>query len=134
MSNRKTIRLGLAGDLMLGGEAVRYASERGVEITRSFDALVPRLSALDILFLNLEGPLFENAAAALPRPFLLSNHPTVVEVLKQPRICVCSLANNHSLDYGPDALFKTQRFLDKHGIRHLGAGRTAAEAGREMVI
>jgi hypothetical protein len=134
MIDRETIRLGLAGDLMLGGEAARYARERSRGVTRSFDALVPALSALDFLFLNLEGPLFENAAAALPRPFLLSNPPEVVEVLKRPKICVCSLANNHSLDYGPDALFKTQRYLDKHGIHHLGAGRNAEEAGRELVL
>ncbi len=134
MSGKKTIRLGFAGDLMLGGEPLRYAQERGLAITYPFRALIRTLSALDVLFINLEGPLFPNPAAAMRKPLLLSNHPAVVEVLKLPRICVCSLANNHALDYGAHALVETQRCLDKHGIRYLGAGRTAAEAERGLVV
>jgi len=134
MSGKKTIRLGFAGDLMLGGETLRYARERGLPLTYPFKALVPKLRGLDMLLVNLEGPLFEDHTARLPRPFILSNHPAVVEVLKLPRICVCTLANNHSLDYGTDALLKTQKFLDGQGIRHLGAGRTLAEAERELIV
>ena len=134
MNGRKNIRLGFAGDLMLGGEAVRHALDRGLELTYPFKALLPTLASLDVLFVNLEGPLFGKQAAAMRKPLLLSNHPAVVEVLKLPKVCVCNLANNHSLDFGPEALVRTQRYLDKHGIRHIGAGRNAAEAGRDVVL
>ncbi len=133
-SRKRTIRLGFAGDLMLGGEAVRYAVARGLDPSYPFKALLPTLAGLDVLFVNLEGPLFEDGPAAMRKPLRLSNHPAVVQVLKRPGLCVCSLANNHSLDYGPDALCKTQRYLERHGIRHLGAGRTAREAERELVF
>jgi len=58
MGAKKTIRLGFAGDLMLGGEAVRHAQDRGFALTYPFKALLPTLAALDVLFVNLEGPLF----------------------------------------------------------------------------
>ena len=134
MGGKKTIRLGFAGDLMLGGEALAYAQERGLNPTYPFKAFVATLRSLDLLFVNLEGPLFANQAAALPKPFILSNHRSVVKILRLPKKCVCSLANNHSLDYGPDALTNTQRFLDKHCIWHVGAGHSAAEAGREIIV
>ena len=133
-TTRKPIVLGFAGDLMLGGEPVQYAQERGLAVSYPFKALSPALRALDILFVNLEGPLFENEAAALRKPLLLSNHPAVVEVLKLPKICACSLANNHILDQGPEALAKTQQLLDQHGIYHLGAGRTKAMADRALIL
>ena len=133
-NTKKKIRLGFAGDLMLGGETLPYARERGLALTYPFKDLVPTLRGLDMLLVNLEGPLFEDHAARLPRPFILSNHPAVVDVLKLPRVCVCTLANNHSMDYGADALFKTRKFLDRQGIRHLGAGRTSAEAERELIV
>lgn len=134
MNGKKSIRLGLAGDLMLGGEAIRYAQACGLALNFPFDSLLPTLAGLDVLFVNLEGPLFENPSRAMRKALLLSNHRAVIEVLKQPGLCVCNLANNHSLDFGADALLRTQRHLDGHGIQHIGAGRTAREAGRELVV
>ncbi len=119
---------------MLGGEAVRYAQARGMDVAYPFKALRATLRALDVLFVNVEGPLFEDRQRAKRKPLVLANHPDVVEVLKLPAVGICSLANNHSLDYGPHALSETQRYLERHGVRHIGAGRTASEAERELVL
>jgi len=133
--NRKAaIRLGFAGDLMLGGEASRHAEENGLDVTYPFKALHSTLGGLDVLFLNLEGPLFTSNGRAMMKPLLLANHPQVIEVLKLPRICVCSLANNHSFDYGADNLIKTQRHLERHGIYHVGAGHSMAQARRPLIL
>jgi hypothetical protein len=134
MTSKKTIALGFAGDLMLGGEPVQYAKERSLVVTYPFKALSAELGALDVLFVNLEGPLFGNQAAALRKPLLLSNHSDVVEVLKLPKTCVCNLANNHILDYGQKGLTRTRTFLDNHGIQYVGAGRNAAEAGQALIL
>jgi poly-gamma-glutamate synthesis protein (capsule biosynthesis protein) len=45
-----------------------------------------------------------------------------------------SLANNHSLDYGYEALFETLDGLDRLGLRHVGAGRSLAEAMAPVVL
>jgi Bacterial capsule synthesis protein PGA_cap len=97
MKRRKSIRLGFAGDLMLGGEAVRYARARGLDLVYPFKSLLSTLAELDVLFVNLEGPLFEGTKP-MEKPILLSNDPAVIEVLKLPGACVCNLANNHSFD------------------------------------
>jgi hypothetical protein len=130
---RKSIRLGFAGDLMLGGEAVRYGQAHGLDPVYAFKSLEPTIAELDVLCVNLEGPLFEGTEP-MDKPILLSNHPATVEVLKLPGICVCNLANNHSFDYGAEALFKTQQHLEKHGIRHVGAGSSSTDARAAVVI
>ena len=45
-----------------------------------------------------------------------------------------SLANNHTLDYGSEALQDTIAALDKAGIKHAGAGMSAAEATAPAII
>ncbi len=47
---------------------------------------------------------------------------------------VVTLANNHSLDYGPEALAEGLHLLDAAGVRAVGAGLTEAEAHRPAVI
>jgi poly-gamma-glutamate synthesis protein (capsule biosynthesis protein) len=47
--------------------------------------------------------------------------------------CV-TLANNHALDYGAQALLDTLRHLDDHGIAWVGAGADIAAARRPRVL
>jgi poly-gamma-glutamate synthesis protein (capsule biosynthesis protein) len=47
---------------------------------------------------------------------------------------VVSLANNHSMDYGPEALLETIDLLDAHGILHAGAGRNVEEARKPAMF
>ncbi len=45
-----------------------------------------------------------------------------------------TLANNHSLDYGAEALASTLQLLDAAGVRHTGAGMNRIEAHQPAVI
>jgi poly-gamma-glutamate synthesis protein (capsule biosynthesis protein) len=45
-----------------------------------------------------------------------------------------TLANNHALDFGPDALLDTFEHLREAGIRWVGAGRDEAEARTPAVV
>jgi poly-gamma-glutamate synthesis protein (capsule biosynthesis protein) len=47
--------------------------------------------------------------------------------------CV-TLANNHALDFGTEALLETLAHLEAAGIRHVGAGRDLAAAHRPVVL
>ncbi len=51
-----------------------------------------------------------------------------VAVLKAAGVDAVSNANNHSLDFGPDAMLDMLRRLDQAGIAHAGAGSNMAEA------
>jgi poly-gamma-glutamate synthesis protein (capsule biosynthesis protein) len=92
-----------------------------------FARTVSYLQAADVTFGDLEMPL---SLLGYPREKLIAFHasPEIVPDLKEAGFDVLSLANNHSLDYGYEALFETIEGLDRLGIRHIGAGRSVADA------
>ena len=57
-------------------------------------------------------------------------HPANVGCLEAARLDVCSLANNHVLDLGPEGLVETLSTLEAAGLRTCGAGRDLEAAGR----
>jgi poly-gamma-glutamate synthesis protein (capsule biosynthesis protein) len=61
-------------------------------------------------------------------------HPENASCLKEAEIDVCSLANNHVLDWGEQGLIETLETLKKANIRHAGAGRNRAEAEKPAVM
>ncbi|WP_394327466.1 CapA family protein, partial [Haladaptatus sp. W1] len=83
------------------------------------------LRALDGLFINLEcclsagGTLWTDTY----RPFHFRADPDwAIPALESVGVEWANLANNHVLDYGPDALADTVGHLDDAEIRHSGAG------------
>ncbi|HEV2356861.1 MAG TPA: CapA family protein [bacterium] len=61
---------------------------------------------------------------------LLRSADALVAVLAAAHVTAVSLANNHSLDYGPDALRDCIAALVRHGIRPAGAGASLEAARR----
>lgn len=57
-------------------------------------------------------------------------HPDNIQCLNAARIDVCTLANNHVLDFGPTGLMETLRVLRAAGIMNTGAGSDIQEASR----
>lgn len=61
-------------------------------------------------------------------------HPKNVEVLKTAGIDFCSLANNHTLDWGRAGLIETINTLKKSGIAFAGAGINDIEAANPATL
>ena len=61
-------------------------------------------------------------------------HPKNIASLKAAGIDVCSLANNHGLDWGYSGLLETLASLENVGIKITGAGRNIHEARAPSVI
>ena len=57
-----------------------------------------------------------------------------VRRLKELRMDVVSLANNHFFDLGEEGASHTIELLDKEGILHCGAGKNIEEAGKPVVM
>lgn len=55
-------------------------------------------------------------------------HPHHVDALQVARVDVCSLANNHVLDWGVDGLCETLQVLQATGLQTVGAGKDYAAA------
>jgi poly-gamma-glutamate synthesis protein (capsule biosynthesis protein) len=61
-------------------------------------------------------------------------HPENIAALTAARLDVCSLANNHVLDYGYSGLVETLETLTRVGLKHAGAGRNLAEAQTPAIV
>jgi poly-gamma-glutamate synthesis protein (capsule biosynthesis protein) len=61
-------------------------------------------------------------------------HPENIECLTAARLDVCSLANNHVLDYGYSGLVQTLETLTQVGVKHAGAGRNLVEAQAPAIV
>src|SRR5215475_3631891 len=82
----------------------------------------------DVRIINLETAITESEDYWPDKPVLYRMRPQNNGCLTAARISCCSLANNHTLDWGDEGLRETVRTLDQAGIAHAGAGDDAAEA------
>jgi poly-gamma-glutamate synthesis protein (capsule biosynthesis protein) len=92
-----------------------------------FAAVAPILRDADVAVGNLECAIGTTGAPA-KKAFTFRAPPAAAGALAAAGIDVVSLANNHVLDFGPDALRETIALLDAAGIAHAGAGMTEADA------
>ena len=99
------------------------------------DALVEMdREGTDVRIINLETAVTESEDYWPDKPVLYRMHPRNVGCLKAGQISCCSLANNHTLDWGYEGLQETLRTLDAAGIAHAGAGRDAAAAATPAAL
>jgi len=61
-------------------------------------------------------------------------HPGNVSCLSKGKIDFCSLANNHTLDWGASGLIETMETLARANIRFAGAGKNRVEAGTPAIF
>jgi len=87
----------------------------------------------DIVFCNIESPL-SNKGQPSNKLITLRSNPDRVKDLKEINVSVASLANNHILDYGYEAMFDTLNLLDKAEIKHVGVGGNLEEALKPVVF
>lgn len=113
------------GDVMFARKIASLIEERGMDYP--FELIKDRLNAGDMVIANLEGPISsrgKNQGSIYSFRF----KPEIVQILKEANVGAVSLANNHMLDWGADAISDTAYHLDEAGIFHAGAGRDYEEA------
>ncbi|HEX7844060.1 MAG TPA: CapA family protein [Kofleriaceae bacterium] len=88
----------------------------------------------DVRIANLETAITRRGEPDPDKRIHYRVSPENAACLRAPRIDVCTLANNHVLDWGTAGLFDTLDTLDRLGIARCGAGRDRAEAVRPAVI
>jgi poly-gamma-glutamate synthesis protein (capsule biosynthesis protein) len=84
--------------------------------------------------LNLECCISERGVPTPGRVFHFRAPPRAVEALTHLGVHCVTLANNHALDFGPDALLDTLAHLDAPGIRYVGAGADVEHARAPVVL
>lgn len=102
------MKLALAGDTMLGRKVAEHLAE--APPASHFDAgVVEAAREADLFLLNLECAISERGAPwpDPAKPFFFRAPPAAVDVLQHLGVACATVANNHALDYGADALLDT---------------------------
>ena len=127
-------RLIFVGDIMLDRdvEGSIYANGAG-DWRYPFFYIADLTAGADIAFANLEGNLSDKGANQ-GSIYSFRIDPRALEGLIYAGFDVLSLANNHSLDYGPTALFDTINRLNQVGIKTSGAGKNEETANAPAIF
>ncbi len=124
------MKLLLVGDVMLGRLVNKVLRESGPDYPWSNTK--PRFDEADWRACNLECVFSDRGTPwdAETKAFHFRSERKNLAVLQSIGINAVSMANNHSFDFGYEALTDTLAGLDALGIRHAGAGANFAAASR----
>ena len=129
------MRLAPAGDTMLG-RGVARALAAGPPARLVAPEVAELMRAADLVVVNLECCVSDRGRRwdAPGKPFFFRAPPSAVELLALLGVGCVTLANNHALDYGPEALLDTLDHLASAGIAAVGAGPALDEARRPVIL
>ncbi len=125
------IVLGFAGDVNLDESyyPVKKYDAVGQDINQCFSAdLLEEMQAADVMMLNNEFSYSNRGTKESDKSFTFRAKPERVLILNKMGVDLVSLANNHALDYGQDALMDSFDTLDEAGISYVGAGEDVDRA------
>jgi poly-gamma-glutamate capsule biosynthesis protein CapA/YwtB (metallophosphatase superfamily) len=126
------ITIAAVGDVMLGSpfpNDSRMPPNDGADILKD---VTPILSAADIAFGNMEGPIIDGGVSekcGTPKPgepircFAFRMPTRFAKNLKAAGFDVMSVANNHASDFGDAGRASTRKTLEALGIKHAGSDR-----------
>jgi poly-gamma-glutamate synthesis protein (capsule biosynthesis protein) len=123
------MKLALAGDTMLGrGVADVLSGDPGRPLVAP--EVVAAAAEADLFLLNLECCISARGMRWPDphKPFFFRAPPEAAELLAGLGVDCVTLANNHALDFGYDALLDTLEYLRAAGVASVGAGANVAKA------
>ena len=123
------VRLALAGDTMLGRwVAERLAADPGHALLSADLQALARET--DLFLVNLECCISDRGERGREpgHGFSFRAPPVAAERLAEMGVACVTLANNHAMDFGPEALHDTLTHLRSAGISVVGAGPDEAAA------
>lgn len=90
----------------------------------------------DAVLVNLETAVGSAGTGGSPKSkrFVFRAPPGRLDPLAKFTRPIVALANNHSLDYGPEGLIETINELDRRGIAHSGGGRMRFDAFAPVAV
>lgn len=117
-------------------EAANGAIPRALDFSYIWGDALPELARVgpDARLINLETSVTRSDDYWRGKGINYRMHPDNVQCLTGARVDVCTLANNHVLDFGYAGLLETLETLRKAGLKTAGAGRNLAEAREPAVL
>lgn len=125
------MQIALTGDVMLGRQINESVIQnRSVRPDALWGDVLPVMLGADCRLINLECVISDRGEEWHPatKAFHFRARSRALEFLQAAKVDAVTLANNHVLDYGPDALSDCLQLLDRAGIKRTGAGATLQES------
>lgn len=120
------------GDVMLQRVTGIYDNEGINGIISEY--IEQEMVSADMTVINNEFPFSTRGTQHPDKQFTFRVDPVYVSALQDMGVDVASLANNHALDFGTDALLDSFTTLDEAGIPYVGAGETKERAEEAIFI
>ena len=127
-SDTQTITIAAVGDIMIGSTSINDTYLPPNDGREMLKEVTPILSAADIAFGNLEGPLLEGGKSAKCAPNSTKCYAFRVptrygKYLKDAGFDLLNLANNHASDFGDYGRESTRKVLDDLNLKHSGGDK-----------
>lgn len=132
-ADKQPVRLMFAGDVYPSNYVMDAYNAAGSIKGVVSESYLEDIRASDFFVVNEEFPFSSRGTQAPDKQFTFRVAPDKVSMFKEMDIDLVTLANNHALDYGTEALLDSIDTLDNADIAHVGAGKDL-EAAREPVI
>lgn len=129
---QQDVTLVFSGDILLSSYVLNNYDSNGINGVLS-EELQSEMQNADIAMVNEEFPFSTRGTQAEDKQFTFRVAPDYVKILQEMGIDVVTVANNHALDYGTEALTDTFQTLDDAGIAYVGAGNDLERASRPYV-
>lgn len=133
-SEQLEISLLFAGDVWLSNHVLQaYQLAGGINgvLDEGYRLLIGQA---DFFMVNEEFPFSSRGIAAADKEYTFRLAPEQVSIFREMGIDGVTLANNHALDFGQEALLDTCAVLDQAGILHTGAGVNLTAAKEPVII
>jgi poly-gamma-glutamate capsule biosynthesis protein CapA/YwtB (metallophosphatase superfamily) len=120
---------------MLGRRVADAIRQRGAKSVVA-DEVAELTQDADLVLLNLECCISDRGSPWPDphKPFFFRAPPVAIDVLSRLGVDCVTLANNHALDFGAEALVDTLNHLASAQIAYVGAGATLAEAAAPAIL
>ena len=119
----RPLTLAAVGDVNLDGAA-----------PDAWTSVAPVLRKADLAVANLECAVSQRGTAAVGKEFTFRGPPAALRVVAAAGIDAVSVANNHAVDFGREALVDTLAAARKAHIRVAGGGKDIAAARRPVLL
>ncbi|MEU8438517.1 CapA family protein [Streptomyces sp. NPDC029216] len=136
----RSFSVAAAGDILIhpqltdqAARDARAAGHAGYDFDRIMAGVKPVISKADLAICHMEPVLGEPDGPFQTYPDFLVP-PQIAKTVKNVGYDTCSTASNHTLDHGPEGVYRTLDTLDREGLKHAGSARTQQEADKPNIL
>lgn len=132
--NSSSVDLLFSGDIYLSDHVLNAYDKAGGISGVLDEGFRTAISEADYFAGNQEFPFSSRGQAAPDKQYTFRLPESRLPIMNEISTDLVTLANNHTLDFGTDAMLDTISALDSAEILHVGAGANSEEARKPQIV